>query len=797
MADDNDTLDYLDDLSNEPRAGRDTPPGDEPENLLTMPEDKAAKTLVREWNLSWRDVRSLMAQWKVNRARSQGFTGVRLLKLQNENRAYIPAGASPNVAGMNKALRLKRRVRATLFSDPALPEATPATDSPEDRDGAEVSTRVLQEIVSEGNLSFNQKAGDAFDLASDYGSGFIFYHVDQYGGGWRPTEIEATRFAEHASAPDVPDPLQPQVPAKKFLRYVREDGTLTDDRNDPQVRKEWLKRIKDELLTGKHVRFIPSTARDLWDADGVMVGVMVPWGSLRRTFPKLGELSSERKAAILSARPQNVKDLLPADKKNDPKDREDETLVFVLTTYRVQCYDYPKGAYLIVCGDDHLLHRQEWWDEVHGEPLDIPGAQFKQLHEDDNSYGQGLMEFLGPGNEIRALMLGAMLEHLDKFNRRKIFVPMTNPIQPHQLQSPTYTVIPTLPGQQPTYEELPDFPVIVEKMYAMMNQDLDDESGLQTAGQGLRSPEVKSGLHFQAQVEQVMLGLSEVRENTERAIIRSWRIILQLVRAFYTEPQQMKWLGEDGRYKMKAWTAEDLGGTRDVRIQKGSFTQLTASAKAALAQSLAQAGVLNPHQLQNALLSNVGGMLTMQDDPHRLRVRQQVSDWQQGPPEGWTPPQAPVEPMTGQPMVDPQTGQPMPAPPDPVLGALFAPLPVDEEPQTAALRAYELGRAVAGGRFGRFPPEWQAGLVQAYEVARKAAGQMTLAEQQQAQAQQQQAGAQQQAADLQAKTAQSELKERAQTQREQIKTERELTLAQVEGETRRAAELADIVAAQT
>ena len=53
------------------------------------------------------------------------------------------------------------------------------------------------------------------------------------------------------------------------------------------------------------------------------------------------------------------------------------------------------------------------------------------------------------------------------------------------------------------------------------------------------------------------------------------------------------------------------------------------------------------------------------------------------------------------------------------------------------------------------------------------------------------------ATDLQAKTAQSELKERAQTQREQIKTDRELTLAQVEGETRRAAELADIVAAQT
>ena len=195
---------------------------------------------------------------------------------------------------------------------------------------------------------------------------------------------------------------------------------------------------------------------------------------------------------------------------------------------------------------------------------------------------------------------------------------------------------------------------------------------------------------------------------------------------------------------------------------------------AALAQSLAQVGVLNPHQLQNALLSNVGGMLTLQDDPHRLRVRQQVGDWQQGPPEGWVPPQAPVDSMTGQPMVDPMTSQPLPAPPDPVLTSIFAPLPVDEEPQVAAMRTYELGRAMAGGRFERFPPEWQAGLVQAYHASRQAAGQMTTMEQSQAQQQQAQ---QQQQVQAQTDTAQADLRERAANQREQMKTEREMAKA--------------------
>lgn len=78
---------------------------------------------------------------------------------------------------------------------------------------------------------------------------------------------------------------------------------------------------------------------------------------------------------------------------------------------------------------------------------------------------------------------------------------------------------------------------------------------------------------------------------------------------------------------------------------------------------------------------------------------------------------------------------------------MFAPLPVDEQPDVAQIRAYELGRALSGVMAERKPPEWTLALQQAYEAARIAAGIQTVGDQQRAaQAQQEQVVAQQQAA---------------------------------------------------
>jgi hypothetical protein len=198
-------------------------------------------------------------------------------------------------------------------------------------------------------------------------------------------------------------------------------------------------------------------------------------------------------------------------------------------------------------------------------------------------------------------------------------------------------------------------------------------------------------------------------------------------------PQQIRWVGEDGGYKQREFVGADLGNTRDVRLQRGSFTQLSRTAKASLAMQYAQTQILDPEELRSIITGNVGGDLGLQDDPHRQRVRRQVDRWGQGPPKNWQP---------AQPTMDPATGQMVPPPPDPVLGAIFAPIEADEEPKTALLRTFELGRAMASTRYSRWPAVWQQGLRVEYLRMRQAAGIVTAADQQRAQ---QQATQQQQA----------------------------------------------------
>lgn len=713
------------------------------DNLLNMSPTDAAKRVLEDFDKSEPRVKTLKEQWRINRLRSRGYTGLRLIKVQDEQRAIIPLGATPNMAAMNQAGRLKRRMRSQMFADPPIPECDPASDEDQDRDAAEFSTRVLINESGEGRLSYDILSADAFDLASDYGSGFIRFMVDPQGGGWQPLQVWASPRAPNEQValidPSTGQPWKASAPGEPdfILRYVKQDGTLTDDREDPALKVQWLPGLRAELLTGKHVRFLPDSARDLWEADGVQIGALTPLGTLKAMFPRLRTMKPDEIAKIVGARPSNAKDLLPRGYRDlGGTGIDDSTLVYNVTRYHRQTAEYPKGCYIVVAGVDTVLYRSPWWDEQHHEALDIPLTQFKQFNDEESAYGIALMEFLGPGNELRAFLFGVILEHFDRFVRRKTFLPTTSNLQPEQMQSETATVLSIVPGGEPKYEDIPELPAFVEKLFMTLKEDLNDEAGLQEVAQGLNPPGVKSGIHADKIVQQVVVGLSDLRQNTERALSRGWRIMLQQVRAFYTVPQQISWVGEDQAYRQRAFVGTDLGNTKDVKIARGSFTGLSRDSKANLAIQYAQLQIFDPLELKHVIGANVGGTIGLEDDAHRARVRRQIGKWNDGPPEGWQP---------AQPTVDPRTLQVVPPPPDPIITAIFDPRDVDEDQKVAIVRQYELGRAMSSSKYSRWPAPWQDGLRMEYLKARHAAGNFTVAEQQAAQQQQAQAQAQAQA----------------------------------------------------
>ena len=728
-------------------------------NLLELAKKDrkgAATRMVREYNGTKTEMSNHFAQWTANKARFEGLSGVRCVKVKDEKTCRIPLNAKTVFAGMNLARRLCLRIAAQIWSDPPLPEVEPAGNDDESRDSAQFSTRVALVLGGEDQLDLAGKGRRASERGMVYGSGFEHFWIDTKGNGHRPTQIQA-----HPEAQSVEDALIPVNPdgsgrSPLITRFVKEDDTLTDE--STEARRTWLPRIRDTLLSGKHIRFIPSYT-DIEECDGLMIADMVQYGVVKSLFPTLMDMDEDRRSEIVTARPHGAEMLLPPGKKDRKGEINDDSFVFVLTRYHRTGAEYTFGAHLITLGEDFLAWPPEkpeefdgeWYDHGHDEPLEIPVTQYRVIDEEDNPYGVGFMETLGPANDIRNNILGSHIEHLRKFNSIKTFVPMVSNLTAEQMQSPTNTYIPIPQGGKPEREDLPNFPRAANEFLAFTTTEMQDDSSLQQTAQGLESTNVNSGRQAQQIVEQTHANLSGVSGNLKRGYIRANRIVLQMARAFYTIPQQIDWQGDDGAYKHRQWVGSDLTTTKNIRVKRGSFTMLQPTVKNQLAFEQVQLQAMGVQEYQGLIEGNVQSLTGLQDNANRLRVRRQISAFLEGPPEEW-------QFNPGEPQQDEEGNEiPPSALQDPVLGSMFQSLPMDLEPDIAALRTFEMGKTMAGTKFAAKPPQWRQGMIEAYQLMRAAAGIQTIEEQAQAaqaeqEAQQQEVQAQQQAAQTQQDT---------------------------------------------
>jgi hypothetical protein len=738
--------------TDEPRYG--DPEDGNAAKLLTLPPREAAKFAYQLWKEQPQGpISRRRAEWQVNAWRREGRTNVFVQKTEDQNRwqAWAPPWTAPPIPVLNKADRLCRRLTAMMFADNPVPEVVP---DPEDEDAAAFAERVLRDVQGEGQLDDLRAARRAFDRASVFGSGFIRYFIDPKGGGRKPVRVMAKAGAMTAEQPFT-GPMGEPLPGDLVSRYVREDGSLTDEPAEAATR--WMPAISSEQLEPPNVRFLPHDAEDLWDAEGVMIATMPTWAELVDLWPELEQLPEEDREALFSFKPEQAKDLLGMEpvhnRANEQIQRKEDKRVAVFTVYIKACPNYPQGCYFVGLGDRTVAFRGPWTAKVDGveEPLDLPLTQYTQFEAGrPDPFGAGLMHLLGNGNEIRAAQVGHLLSYLDQFTNRKVFIPTNSILQPRSYQLMQGTAIPINPGGEPKFEEVPDFPQAPLQLFGLMSEEMNDQSTLQQTAQGTEVQGVNSGRQASIIVEQAKAGASDLRQNVERAYVRACRIQLQLIRAHYTVPQQLEWTGEDGSYRQKWWTGADLKSSKDIRLKRGSLSMMTPEQKLNLALTFKQYGLYDmaPDLFYDTVANSLGPTVGLQDDPVRMRIKRQLAAWSEGPPEGWQPPQPPMmmgpDGVTPVPAMDPATGQPMPPPPDPVLSSIFAPLPPDELQDVAVVRLMELKRFMQTTKYSRWPVPWRLGVDLEYQRMKQAAGVMTL--QEQAMLEQQQAEAEAQAA---------------------------------------------------
>lgn len=630
--------------------------------LLDLPRRRAAKLLWKKWRAQDERVRAHAERWRANQARMEGIPGVQLNPVEKrpgEYKCYIPPGGVAMPPVMNRLPRLARRMIATLLVDHPVPEAVPASGFDDDPDKAEAATRILQEVGGEAGIDDIDGITEAGLVACVYGSGFRYYWVDPQGGGHRPRTVMAHPAAETLADAEI-DPATGEEAVKFVEKFVLEDDRLADEPAGAQL--EWLPKLRAKVCDGRQVRPIPASARTISECEGIMYATYLTFSELRAMAPQWAERLSrdpERAKKLIQAAPERPSDFLPEGQrapKDDDLDWEGlqradgsvripgDVLVFCLCGWYVIGPEYPMGAAIVVAGDEaspEVVTRGPW-QTGDGARRELPFDQQKQLSDwSRDFYGLGLCDLLGATGELGHAIVMFLLDHMEKHQNQKTFVPMSSNLTERQMTEPTASVLYYTGRELPKSQEIPDFPVAVEKMYERVVADMDDESALGgPAAHGQSDPNVQSGLHQQQVMEAVSQALSTVKKNMAKAIKRGWRVQLQEVREGYTTEQEISWLGEDKEYIQLAFHGSDLASTKDFTIAQSSFTGLTPSAKMAMAEHAAT--LIDPStgrplmtgmELRRAWASNMGGLLGVQDNPHEARVKGQIRRWEKGPPE--------------------------------------------------------------------------------------------------------------------------------------------------------------------
>lgn len=718
--------------------------------LLTEPDEaKVAADIIKAWT-------DQDALWARHRAeciagalRREGRTDVIVDKRENQAEYQVRSWGTVDPQ-FNYAAKLCRHLPALLYGDPPQPRVEPEDVENNDQTVADFAQRVLLDVNSDTQLDGLNTTRSAFDLASTYKSAFVWTYVTPQGKR-QPLQIEAHPQAQTADQPFMivaPDPMtgmptpQQANPNEAVLRFVRADGTLSDERSEAAL--QWVPDLREEVLTSLQVRPLPPTAPDLWHATGVLIALFLPLKQWKAMFPdKLATITDETRGKLTSRPEGATKYLLHHLSKKEQQrllaQEGDDALVFGVLKWCAESPEYPAGFYGVAAGSGVLLHRAEWKHPKTQRGLRLPVTQIMQYREGTRSFygGAGAMDILGPMQEVFAAAIQYEHDIMDRNASRKIVMPLGSPTTPEEYEDPTQRFIVGGPQGTPWQEPLEPLDGAIKDLAAMAERHMRDAIGLSETAQGLDSRNVQSGRQAFAIIGQAQAALSEVRQHRDRFEVRRWQTQLELMGAFYTVPQVMTYAGEDGEQVAKRWTGEDVRSTRTVRIKPGTGTLLTPQQKFEQVAAMAAnpASGITPAQVQAVIAGGVSIEMGLPDDPQRQRMRRQLAKWEQGPPDGWQP-LPPVPQVVG---VAPN-GQPMTqavSQPDPAFQAIFDPRPSDDLPTVALVRTQILTDYMAGTKFEQQDPNWRMAVVNEFQRARLAAGVATVPEQQQATAQQQ------------------------------------------------------------
>lgn len=696
-----------------------------------------------------------------------GYPWSKLEKLPDQGiyRSSLPYGASAiSIQAIpNKACDLVNKCAETLLVDFPQANPEPLNDSEEANAAAEMAERFLTQDAGESGTNDASLFYSAVDRALTCSSTYVHGWVDPVGGGCIPLQIKAH---PQAQSPDNPLVGPDGMPTTDYvLRYVTADNQFTDDPS--QAAPQWQPKIRGDVLGREHVRLYPETA-DVSTCEKAIVIYFCTIAEAKRRWQSVGEMDDDQLTQLTDWQPMRYMELLPPAQRarfklttGDAKTKNgsgDERIIFYYLLYQVATPEYPKGACIVVSGADKgivldkgLLYADVEVSSSDGsgskqEPrcLDIPLAQVRpRIDSDDHDpTGRPYIELFGGSVEFVAMLETSYLEAMDQILHVEKYTPATSPVEGWQVAEARASGdhIPILsPNDKPTFGNVPPIPPGLLDVLQYVGNQTDSIASQNKPLQGGNDQQEVSGRARQIAVQQAMIGLNRMQQAVNSAYERWCRIKIQLAMRDFTTPQEVRYVGEDGAYRVESWKGTDFALVGDVGVKAGTGTMMTPEAKIHYVASLKQLGLITDEQAADAARPTFSDALGLPDDPHQQYVERCVNAWLKGPPEGWEEQQqqfmqveqqyqamqqqAQQAFQSQQQMVASQGGdpnsipQPQLPPPPVAPWSPFQPRPNDQEMPIAILWAMRLSKIISSVKYDNYDPMWRKLLDDRYLAA--------------------------------------------------------------------------------
>ena len=742
-----------------PDASATTPPSSEPTNpligkgeLLEADPAEAFRVIdalvVRQEPLA----RNRFAIDKHYTATKKGYWGSTLTKVENQDQwqqSFLPGTANALQSGPvpNKQAELCQRLTETLLVDPPKPDPLPLDDDESAQRGADLARNFLEQDATEAGTDDQTLFSHQVEAATTRGSVFNYYWTDPTGGGSVPKQIKA-----HPEAIDPANPLigpDGQPTTDYILRYVTagdpESGQPAQFTDHPaEAEQVWVPRCRVEKLGREHVRLYPETA-DLHAAQQAVVLHYCTVAEAKRRWPDtLGQLTDADFEPIVAWLPLRPLALLPSALRSVWRNgyeqsklgtskggAMDQRLLFYYCYLGLAERDYPEGAivYLNGANGGTLFGRETLSAEVEipsertqdtmvtdRKHMDLPLVQLRLLPDVDDRDATGVpfMARIAGAGEAGAMLAMGMMELLDKRLHPVRYSVSTSPVDLDAVESARsiggYVPINSR-DDVPLLEQLDDLPGEWLPYQQWLYQGMDESAGLRPPDQAQES-KVKSGIALRIEIAEASKVLTRMNRALHSAWARHARIKLQQAMKYFSVPQLLRYVGNDGAAKQEWFTGNDFARVGGIQIATGSGTMLPATEKVNLAIQLQSTGVIDPDRVADIVLPNVSKQLGAPENPHVQRIERQVSSWLEGPPADFEAQQMAYQQAVvahaQQTEAEMMAGATEPSAPPPK--APFNPFAVevmDVKPAIAQVRSRRLETLMAKTEFSRFPEPWK------------------------------------------------------------------------------------------